>query len=57
MAEKWGDLTRKLEDTKIQYVMGELSEADWDAYVESITSNKDYQKILEELKEEYKKYN
>ncbi|MFS0726632.1 extracellular solute-binding protein [Paenibacillus sp. 1P07SE] len=50
LGSRWGDLTRTLEDMKVKYVMGQITEADWDKYVEGIMNSADYQKILEELK-------
>ncbi|TLS53817.1 extracellular solute-binding protein [Paenibacillus antri] len=53
LGERWGDLTRTLEDMKVKYVMGEITVQQWDDYVAGITSHADYKKILEELKTSY----
>lgn len=56
LGDKWGELTRDLERNKVKYVMGVLSEEDWDRYVAKLVASDDYKKIVEELKTAYIKY-
>lgn len=56
LVNKWGDLTRDLERNKVKFVMGVLSEEDWDQYVNRLVSSADYVQIAEELKTAYLKY-
>jgi putative aldouronate transport system substrate-binding protein len=56
VGDKWGDLTRDLERNKVKYVMGVMSEADWDSYVNELTASEDYRKIVDELKLSYNQY-
>ena len=48
------DLTVNLTDNKVKVATGNMSFADWDAYVDGITSSETYQIILQELKERYR---
>lgn len=50
---KWGELTAKLNDNRVKYIMGQMTEAEWDAYVKSIVESADYQQIIKEYKEAY----
>ncbi len=50
---KWGELTAKLSDNRVKYIMGQMSEADWDAYVKSIVDSPTYKQIIKEYKEAY----
>jgi len=56
LSAKWGDLTRDLEDNKVRFTMGELTEDEWDRYVAKLTASEDYKKTLQELKAAYNKY-
>lgn len=54
VGDKWGDLTRDLERNKVKYVMGVLSEEDWDSYIAKLTGSRDYQDIVGKLKQSYR---
>ncbi|MFD0670698.1 extracellular solute-binding protein [Cohnella sp. GCM10027633] len=56
LGETWGDLTRDLEKNKVKFVMGVLSEAEWDAYVAKISTSAEFKTITAELKTAYNKY-
>ncbi len=56
LVDKWGDLTRDLERNKVKFVMGVLTEEDWDRYVSALTSSSDYVRIVQELKSAYNQY-
>jgi putative aldouronate transport system substrate-binding protein len=53
--DKWGNVIKDLNDNKILVITGKMSIDQWDKYVKSVVESKDYQAILKEFKEGYKK--
>lgn len=49
-ASRWSSLVADLDDMRGKYVMGQISEDDWFAYVDSIVNSADYQDIIAEFK-------
>jgi putative aldouronate transport system substrate-binding protein len=51
------DYTKKIADMKTQVTIGKLTMDDWDKYVDQLKKDANYQKIIAEMNEEYKKRN
>jgi putative aldouronate transport system substrate-binding protein len=49
------DMGKQSNDLKIQVIMGHKTLADWDAYVNKLKNDPNYQKIVKEMDESYKK--
>ncbi len=52
-AEYWGELTSRLTEMQVQFIFGEITEEEWNEYVESVTSDPLYQDIIDEFSEAY----
>jgi len=53
LATRWDELTAKLRENRVKFIVGRITEQEWDEYVQSITSSETYQQILQELKDAY----
>ncbi len=48
---QWGMITEDLNAMTTQYIMGQIDEATWNSYVESIVNSDDYKAIQQEFKD------